>query len=81
MSGKGYRTIMNVTVNLSADEVVQIKRATEVDDEKEAVAKAVREFLRVAALRELKAASGKVDYVGVEEEMEALELRERKPGQ
>ncbi len=67
---------MSVTVNLSADEVAQIKRATEVDDEKEAVAKAVREFLRVAGLRELKAASGKMDYVGVGEEMEALELRE-----
>jgi len=71
---------MNVTVNLSADEVAQIKRATEVDDEKEAVTKAVREFLRVAALRELSTASGKLDYSGVEEEMEALELRERKPG-
>ena len=67
---------MSVTVNLSADEVAQVKRATEVDDEKEAVAKAVREFLRVAGLRELKATSGKVDYAGVGEEMEALELRE-----
>ncbi len=67
---------MSVTVNLSAEEVAQIKRATELDDEKEAVAKAVREFLRVAGLRELKAASGRVDYVGVGEEMEALELRE-----
>ncbi len=72
---------MSVTVNLSAEEVAQIKRATEVDDETEAVAKAVREFLRVAGLRELKAASGKVDYVGVEEKMEALELRETQPGQ
>jgi Arc/MetJ family transcription regulator len=72
---------MSVTVNLSADEVAQIKRATEVDDEKEAVAKAVREFLRVAGLRELKAASGKMDYVGAGEEMEALELRESQPEQ
>jgi hypothetical protein len=72
---------MSVTVNLSAEEVAQIKRATEVDDEEEAVAKAVREFLRVAGLRELKAASGNVDYVGVGEEMEALELRERQSGQ
>ncbi len=72
---------MSVTVNLSAEEVAQIKRATQVDDEQEAVGKAVREFLRVAALRELKAASGKVDYVGVEEKMEALELRETQPGQ
>jgi Arc/MetJ family transcription regulator len=54
---------MSVTVNLSADEVAQIKRATEVEDEKEAVGKALREFLRVAGLRELKAVSGKVDYV------------------
>ena len=72
---------MSVTVNLSADEVAQIKRATEVDDEKEAVAKAIREFLRVAGLRELKAASGKMDYVGVGEEMEALELGEGRPEQ
>jgi hypothetical protein len=34
------------------------------------------ELLRVAGLRELKAASGKVDYVGAGEKMEALELRE-----
>ena len=67
---------MSVTVNLSADEMAQVKRATAVDDEKEAVAKAVREFLRVAGLRELKAASGKVDYAAVGEKMEALELRE-----
>jgi Arc/MetJ family transcription regulator len=67
---------MSVTINLSAEEVAQIKRATDMDDEKEAVAKAAREFLRVAELRELKAASGKVDYTPVEEQMEALELRE-----
>jgi len=72
---------MSVTVNLSADEVAQIKRATEMDDEQEAVAKAVREFLRVAGLRELKAASGKVDYAEVGEDMEALELRESPPEQ
>ena len=72
---------MSVTVDLSADEVAQIKRATEIDDEKEAVARAAREFLRVVKLRELKAASGKVDYVGVVPEMEALELRESQPEQ
>jgi hypothetical protein len=72
---------MSVTVNLSADEVAQIKRATEVDDEEEAVAKAAREFLRVTSLRELKAASGKMDYMGVAEKMEALELREGQPEQ
>ena len=75
------RHSMSVTVNLSAEEVAQIKRATELDNENEAVAKAAREFLRVFELRELKAASGKVDYVGVEETMEALELREDRPKQ
>lgn len=72
---------MSVTVNLSADEVAQIKRATEMDDEQEAVIAAIREFLRVAGLRELKAASGKVDYVGMGEKMEALELREHQSEQ
>jgi len=69
---------MSVTIQLSADEVAQIKRITELADEREAVAKAAREFLRVAQLRELKAASGKLDYKGVSEEMEILELREQK---
>lgn len=67
---------MSVTINLSADEVAQIKRATERDNENEAVAKAAREFLRLVELRELKATSGKVDYAGVEEDMEALDLHE-----
>lgn len=74
-------TVMSVTINLSSDEVAQIKRFTQLDIESEAVAKAAREFLRVVQLRELKAATGKVDYQGVGEEMEALELREQHPHQ
>lgn len=70
---------MSVTVNLSPEEVIQIKRLTELQDENAAVAKAAREFLRVTQLRELKAASGNVDYVGAGEELEALELRESPP--
>jgi len=69
--------LMSVTVNLTSNEVAQIKRFTELEDEKEAVTKAAREFLRVAQLRELKAASGKVDYQDAGDAMEALELRER----
>jgi hypothetical protein len=72
---------MSVTINLSSDEVAKIKRLTQLDSESEAVAQAAREFLRVTQLRELKAAAGKVDYQGVGEEMEALELRERQPHQ
>jgi len=67
---------MSVTVNLNADELAQIKRLTELDDESGAVTKAAREFLRVSQLRELKAASGRVDYQDVGAAMEALELRE-----
>ena len=72
---------MSVTINLSSDEVAKIKRFTQLDSESEAVAKAAREFLRVIQLRELKAATGTVDYQGVEEDMEALELRERRLNQ
>ena len=67
---------MSVTTDLSSDEMAQIKRFTELENENEAVTKAAREFLRVSQLRELKAASGKVDYQEVGEAMEALELRE-----
>jgi len=67
---------MSVTVNLNSDELAQIKRLTELDDESDAVTTAVREFLRVSQLRELKAASGRVDYQDVGAAMEALELRE-----
>jgi Arc/MetJ family transcription regulator len=68
---------MSVTINLSADEIAQIKRFTDLENENEAVTKAAREFLRRVQLRELKAASGTVDYQGTGEAMEALELRER----
>jgi cell fate (sporulation/competence/biofilm development) regulator YlbF (YheA/YmcA/DUF963 family) len=67
---------MSVTVNLGSDELAQIKRFTELVNEDEAVTKAAREFLRVNQLRELKTASGKVDYQEVGEAMEVLELRE-----
>ncbi len=67
---------MSVTVILTSEKVAQIKRFTDLEDENQAVTKAVREFLRVSQLRELKAASGNVDYRDVSEVMEALEFRE-----
>ena len=72
---------MIVTINLSSDELAQIKRFTELENESDAVTKAAREFLRVAKLRELKAASGNVDYQDAGEATEKLELRERPPEQ
>ena len=38
---------MSVTVDLSPDEVAQIERLTQLQNENESVAKAAREFLRV----------------------------------
>ncbi|MGO8747368.1 MAG: hypothetical protein ACLQNE_15390 [Thermoguttaceae bacterium] len=70
-----------MTVNLSSDEVAQIKRFTDIENEDEAVAKAAREFLRVIQLKELKAASGNVDYEDLGSHMEALEARERRLNQ
>jgi len=72
---------MSVTINLSSDELAQIKRFTELENESDAVTKAAREFLRVVKLRELKAASGNVDYQDAGDAMEALELRERRSNQ
>jgi hypothetical protein len=68
---------MDVIVNLSAEEVAQIKRLTHLEKESDAVAMATREFVRMTQLRELKAASGKVDYQDTATVMEALELSER----
>jgi hypothetical protein len=70
---------MSVTINLSSDEVDQIKRFTQLQNETEAVAKAAREFLRMTQLRELKAVSGKVDYCDAGDELEAMGLRELPP--
>jgi len=48
---------MRITVDLNSDELAQIKGFTELENETDAVIKAVREYLRVCQLRELKAAS------------------------
>ena len=67
---------MVVAVNLSDEEVSQIKRITRLEDEAEAVTKAAREFLRISKLKQLKSVSGKVDFDLDWEELESLELGE-----
>ena len=75
--GKGET--MSVTVDLRDDEIAQIKRLTGVDSDSAAIAQAAREFLRLAQLKELKTASGTVDYQENWHSLEALELKENPP--
>lgn len=67
---------MVVAVNLTDEELAQIKRITHTQDETEAVSKAAREFLRLSQLRQLKAVSGKVDFELDWQELESRELGE-----
>jgi hypothetical protein len=67
---------MSLTVDLTSDEVDQIKQITRVEDDAAAVTKAAREYLRLSRLRELKMISGKVDYEDNSEQLESLELSE-----
>jgi hypothetical protein len=67
---------MSLTVDLTSDEVDQIKQITRVEDDAAAVTKAARKYLRLSRLRELKMISGKVDYEDNSEQLESLELSE-----
>jgi hypothetical protein len=67
---------MNLDISLTPEEVAALKRITKLQDEAQAVAQAVREFLRLVRLRELKAASGKVDFESNWHQLEILELAE-----
>jgi hypothetical protein len=67
---------MSLTVDLTTDEVHQIKQITRVEDDAAAVTKAAREYLRLSLLRQLKAISGKVDYQDNSEQLESSELDE-----
>lgn len=53
---------MSITIDMPADEIDAIKKLTHSDSDSEAVLRAAREYLRLSKLRELKAASGKVDF-------------------
>jgi hypothetical protein len=67
---------MNLTVDLTSEEVAQIKKITCMQDDAAAVTKAAREYLRLSRLRELKAVSGHVDYDDQSAQLESLELGE-----
>jgi hypothetical protein len=67
---------MSITIEMSALEIAALKKLTQLDDDAEAVVTAAREFLRLGRLRELKAASGNVEFEANWQELEALELIE-----
>jgi hypothetical protein len=67
---------MSVTVDLTTQEIDELKQVTKLQDDSDAVTKAAREFLRLTRLRELKAVSGKVDFSLDWQELEQLELDE-----
>jgi hypothetical protein len=65
---------VGIQIDLTAQEIAALKHATQLDDDAAAVARAAREFLRLKGLRELKAASGKVEF---DDNWQELEERER----
>jgi hypothetical protein len=67
---------MSIDVPLTPQEVGALKRITNAQDEAQAVTQAVRAYLRLVHLRELKMASGRVDFETNWQQLEALELAE-----
>ena len=65
---------MSITIELTSQEIAQIKQITQLHGDSEAVIQAVREFLRISRLRKLKAASGKLDFEDRSASLEASEL-------
>ncbi len=61
---------MTININLTPQEIAALRQATKLDNDAEAVAQAAREFLRLSRLRELKAASGKVNFEANWQELE-----------
>lgn len=67
---------MTISVDLSPEEIEQLKEITKLTDDAEAVGQAARDYLRLRRLRELKAVSGKVEFDENWQELESLELSE-----
>ena len=72
---------MSITIEISDNEIAAIKKVTHLDNDAEAIMQAAREFLRLIGLRELKSASGKVDFDLDWRNLESLELGESAPPQ
>lgn len=66
--------MMNLAITLSNEELSQLRDILAVQDDAEAVSKAARDYLRLVRLRELKSASGRVDFDDNWRELEKVEL-------
>lgn len=67
---------MSITIEMPDEEIAALKHLTRLENDGEAIMQAAREFLRLIRLRELKAASGKVEFQAHWQELENLELNE-----
>ena len=67
---------MSITVSMSAQEIEAIKQLTRLDNDADAITQAAREFIRLSRLRELKGASGNVEFELDWKKLEALDLGE-----
>jgi hypothetical protein len=68
--------IVSVIIEMYAQEIQAIKQLTRVENDAEAITQAAREFLRINRLRELKNASGKVDFQSHWQALEDVEFDE-----
>lgn len=53
---------MTIPIELTKEELAEIKRLTKLEDEAAAVSQAARDFVRFRHMHELMAIAGKVDY-------------------
>ncbi len=67
---------MSIRVEMSFQEIEALKQLTRLDNDAEAIVQAAREFLRLSRLRELKGASGRVEFHLNWQELEDLEVNE-----
>jgi uncharacterized protein YgfB (UPF0149 family) len=67
---------MSIIIEMPAQEIAAIKKLTRIENDADAITQAAREFLRLIGLRELKAASGKVEFDSNWQDLEELERHE-----
>ena len=53
---------MSITIEMPDQEITEIKHLTQLENDAEVIIQAAREYLRLSRLRELKAASGRVEF-------------------